>query len=106
VRDVNEPNIEKPSCEICGATANYQPAGTTKQGKGYEAFWGCPKRETHADKKWAVSDAVWRQTLADRAATAQADAPAAPASAAPAPAKGPMPTAGEVFGHRQPGEDG
>jgi hypothetical protein len=63
--------IEAPICEICGATAKYVPAGKTREGKSYPAFWGCPKRESHPHhdgkaQDWSIKDDAWRKQLAER----------------------------------------
>jgi hypothetical protein len=55
--------VEAPLCEICGATAKFLPAGKTKEGKVYEAFWSCPKRNAHPNDKWTMPDKAWRTTL-------------------------------------------
>lgn len=31
-----------PVCETCGATKTWKPGGTSRAGKPYSGFWGCP----------------------------------------------------------------
>lgn len=90
----NAPDVEPPTCPHC------QPANTVKlkyrEAKGNRAaFYGCPNYEKHPDKKVIVDAAKW---LTDQQKK-QAATPQPPATGAP-------PSAGEIFGTRQPGEEG
>jgi hypothetical protein len=93
-RSAKAPDVEPPKCNVCGATGVYRPG---KDGRG--AFFGCPNYQKHADRKWIQDAEKWVAQVEQMAA--------AKAVAATTPAKGPMPTAGEVFsGTRHPGEEG
>jgi hypothetical protein len=104
---------EAPKCGICGAQAVFRPAGKTKTGKSYDAFWACPKSDKHPNgQKWTLDDAKWREQLAART-NAVTPTPAAPAAAAtPADRKPVQPVeplhADDIpwgGGEREPGED-
>lgn len=53
-RAESAPDVDAPICPHCGATGAYRPAKGDRK-----AFYGCPKYQTHADKKWIVDAAKW-----------------------------------------------
>jgi hypothetical protein len=89
------PDVEPPVCPHCKSKGAYR-AG--KDGRG--AFYGCPKYQTHADKKWIVDAAKW---VAEQAAK-QPAAKAEPATHA----KVELQDADDIFGRsgREPGQEG
>lgn len=89
------PDVAPPVCAACGTTGVYRPAKNDRP-----AFYGCPKYETHKDRKWTVVAAKWVAQQQAKAAT-----PAPERSAQPA-GKVTPPTAAEVFGGREPGQEG
>lgn len=70
------PQVPPPVCGVCGTTAVYRPAAN---GRG--AFYGCPKYQSHRDRKWTKDAEAW---LREHAAQAAATAPPPAAAAAPA----------------------
>lgn len=56
---------QEPPCELCGGKMKFIPAGTTKTGKPYGAFWSCPNGgEGKKHEKATISDSAWRDRLA------------------------------------------
>lgn len=49
-----------PKCPVCKKEANLIPAGVTRQGKEYTAFYGCPSKCVLPNgKKWAINQTEW-----------------------------------------------
>lgn len=69
------PEVAPPVCPHCGSTGVYRPG---RNGRG--AFYGCPKYQSHADKKWIVDAEAW---IKQQQAKKPAPAPAAPAEDRP-----------------------
>lgn len=84
---VGTPEVEPPVCIHCKAKMVYRP-GTGGRG----GFYGCPKYQTHADKKFTVDAAKW---VAEQQQKATPPPPAADDA-------GPEPT----FDRREPGAEG
>jgi hypothetical protein len=74
-RTEKAPDVDPPICPHCQSKCTYRPAKGTRG-----AFYGCPKWDTHKDKKFTVDADKWL-------------APTAPSPTTTAP-----PTASEVFG--------
>jgi hypothetical protein len=91
-RTEKAPDVDPPICPHCQSKGQYRPAKGTRG-----AFYGCPKWEKHADKKFIVDAAEW----VAKAQQQQPQKPPPPAAAAGAPL-----TANEVFGAREPGSEG
>lgn len=53
-RSEKAPDVEPPVCPHCQSKGVYRPAKGT-----YKAFYGCPKYETHKDKRFVVDAAEW-----------------------------------------------
>lgn len=70
MREAGQPQVEAPFCEVCGAKGSFVKAGKTAEGREYDAFWTCPKRDTHKDQKWTVTEVKWSETLKQRATEA------------------------------------
>jgi hypothetical protein len=49
--------VPPPACKVCGKATRFRPAGTSKDGRPYEAFWSCPDR----CKGGAWKDSEWRE---------------------------------------------
>jgi hypothetical protein len=94
------PDVPPPVCPHCGTKGAYRPG---KDGRA--AFYGCPNYQKHADKKWIVDAAKWVAEQ-QRAASAAKPAPEAAPAAAPAAPATPPPSADEIFGRREPGQEG
>ena len=58
----------EPRCGTCNAVMKYVAAGTTQQGKPYDAFWSCQSREHKYTLKHvqAVAEAKARETEANQ----------------------------------------
>jgi hypothetical protein len=84
-RSEKAPDVDPPVCPHCGTKGAYRPG---KDGRG--AFYGCPKYQSHSDKKWIVDAAKW---IAEQAAK-----PSAPVAEAPKHAKVEPLDADEIFG--------
>lgn len=80
-----EPEVEPPKCGVCGTVAKYRPG---KDGRG--GFYGCPRYQAHADKKWTMDAAKWLAEQPERkkepSNAATPDAPVEPARGHDAPA--------------------
>jgi len=64
-RSEKAPDIDPPICPHC------QSVGVFRQGKnGRPGFYGCPKYQSHADKRWLVDGPEWQAGAAQRAAQA------------------------------------
>lgn len=76
-RSTKAPDVDPPICPHCGTV------GAFREGKnGRPGFYGCPKYQSHADKRWIVDGPEWIAGAAARAAAAgQGGAPAAAGSA-------------------------
>jgi len=99
------PDVDPPICAHCGTTGVYRPATDKRR-----AFYGCPKWESHKDKKFIVDAEQWvAKQKVDAARTPQNGAAgneAAPASRAGTDDPRGVPlTADDVF-KREPGEEG
>ena len=92
------PDVDPPTCPAC------QPPNTVKlkyrEAKGNRgAFYGCPNYQKHPQQQVILDAAKW-------VAEQQQKKPAAPASSQPQASTSKPPTGDEVFGRRQPGEEG
>jgi len=67
VREAGQPQVDAPFCDICGSKAQFVKAGVTKEGREYEAFWTCPRRDNHKEQQWTVKAAKWEEDLKARA---------------------------------------
>jgi len=63
-----EPDVEPPTCGVCGKRAKYRPA---RGNRG--PFYGCPDYEKHPDRKWTIDATAW---IAKSRAAAPVEPPA------------------------------
>lgn len=61
----------KPPCKVCGTDCVLRPAGVSKQGRPYDAFWSCPNRCKGGN--WRAED--WTYELSLRKAEAETPPP-------------------------------
>jgi len=95
------PDVDPPVCAHCGTTGVYRPATDKRR-----AFYGCPKWDSHKDKKFIVDAEKW---VADQAKRAPAESGGTPADRQGPPERSDPPiTADQVFvkRDRDPGEEG
>jgi hypothetical protein len=110
------PDVEPPVCPHCGTKGAYRPG---KDGRG--AFYGCPKYQSHADKKWIVDAAKWvaeqQQVMAEQQQAKIAEQPATSTAVRPTtrpvrpaangPQRNQQMRAEDIFGGgREPGSEG
>ena len=53
-RSEKAPDVDPPSCEVCGSKGQYRPAKGDRK-----AFYGCPNYAKHADQKWIMDADKW-----------------------------------------------
>lgn len=78
------PDVEPPVCPHCKSKGVYRQAKGEPGTPGYRGpFYGCPKYETHSDKRWTVDVEKWvkeQQSKTPAQAAAPAGDPASPAA--------------------------
>jgi len=104
-RSEKAPDVDPPMCPHCGTAAVFRPAKGDRK-----PFYGCPKWESHKDKRFFVDAADWvqKQKAAAPASSAAASPPVSPTTG-PAPTVSPTSaplTAAEIPFHREPGQEG
>ena len=88
-RSEKAPDLDPPVCPHCQTKGLYRPAKGDRK-----AFYGCPNYTKHPQQKFIVDAETWAR---DQARAKPAAAPVA---------NGEPPSAADVFGGRQPGEEG
>jgi hypothetical protein len=98
------PDVEPPVCPHCGTKGVYRPPKDGRPG-----FYGCPRYDTHKDKKFIVNADAWVAEQHAKGASGQRAGTPGDRPRPPEPVATGAPTAADVFGNkgsREPGQEG